>query len=291
MATPAPKHISPDETIVKPGLQPFDDLYHYLLTASWLGLIGVIAGFFILANVLFATGYFLDGGVENARTGSFADMFFFSVQTMATIGYGKMEPVSLVSNLLVSAEALFGLLGLAMVTGLVFAKFSRPTARVRFSRHAIIAPRDGVQCLMFRMANMRANRIVEANIHVVLTRNEVTLEGETVRRFYDLKMSRDRSALFTLTWTAIHPIVEVSPLFGISRDSFPGGDPEIVVSLTGLDETFSQTVHARHVYELEEIVWGARFVDVLKKARDGSLQVDYAHFDDIELPPPPAKDL
>ncbi len=285
MVHPEAKHVSSDQSVATAGFLPFDDLYHYLLTASWLTLVGVITGFFVFANIIFALGYYLDGGIENTHSGSFADMFFFSVQTMATIGYGKMEPVSLVSNLLVSAEALFGLLGLAMVTGLVFAKFSRPTARVRFSRHAIVAPRDGVQCLMFRMANMRANRIVEANIHVVLTRDEVTLEGETVRRFYDLKMSRDRSALFTLTWTAIHPIVEVSPLFGISKASFPGGDAEIIVSLTGLDETFSQTVHARHVYEFDEIVWGAKFVDVLRKERNGRRQVDYAHFDDIEMLP------
>src|SRR5579862_4924024 len=156
----------------------FEDLYHFLVTSSWPALIGLIAAAFTLANLLFAAGYYFDQGIENAHSGSFSDMFFFSVQTMATIGYGKMEPITLVSNILVSIEALFGLLGLAIMTGLTFAKFSRPTARVRFSRYAVISPRDGKTSLVIRMANMRANRIVEAQINLTFARQEVTLEGE-----------------------------------------------------------------------------------------------------------------
>lgn len=260
-----------------------DDLYHYLVTASWPALIGIIALAFLIANLVFAVGYYLDGGVENARYRSFADMFFFSVQTMATIGYGKMVPVTLFSNILVSIEALTGLLALALMTGLVFAKFSRPTARVRFSRYVVIGPRDGTTSLMIRMANMRANRIVEANIHVVFTRWETTVEGESIRRFYDLIMTRSRSAMFALSWTAVHRIVEDSPLFGQTRDSLANSQPEIVVSITGLDETFSQTIHARHTYALDEILWGARFADVLILDPDGSRSVDYTRFDDVEM--------
>jgi inward rectifier potassium channel len=232
---------------------------------------------------VFAVGYYLDGGVENARYRSFADMFFFSVQTMATIGYGKMVPVTMFSNILVSIEALTGLLALALMTGLVFAKFSRPTARVRFSRYVVIGPRDGTTSLMIRMANMRANRIVEANIHVVFTRWETTVEGESIRRFYDLIMTRSRSAMFALSWTAVHRIVEDSPLFGQTHDSLANSQPEIVVSITGLDETFSQTIHARHTYELDEIIWGARFADVLILDPDGSRSIDYTRFDDVEM--------
>ncbi|MGD1028207.1 ion channel [Candidatus Binatus soli] len=260
-----------------------DDLYHYLVTASWPALIGIIALAFIIANLVFAVGYYLDGGVENARYRSFADMFFFSVQTMATIGYGKMVPVTLFSNILVSIEALTGLLALALMTGLVFAKFSRPTARVRFSRYVVVGPRDGTTSLMIRMANMRANRIVEANIHVVFARNETTVEGESIRRFHDLTMTRNRSAMFLLSWTAVHRIVEGSPLFGQTHDSLADSQPEIVVSITGLDETFSQTIHARHLYELDEIIWGARFADVLILHPDGSRSIDYTRFDDVEM--------
>ncbi|MFZ0245098.1 MAG: hypothetical protein WAL68_05410, partial [Candidatus Binatus sp.] len=192
-------------------------------------------------------------------------------------------PVTLFSNILVSIEALTGLLALALMTGLVFAKFSRPTARVRFSRYLVVGPRDGTTSLMIRMANMRANRIVEANIHVVLARSETTVEGESIRRFYDLTMTRNRSAMFALSWTAVHRIVEGSPLFGQTHDSLANGQPEIVVSITGLDETFSQTIHARHTYELGEIMWGARFADVLILDPDGSRSIDYSHFDDVEM--------
>ena len=260
-----------------------DDLYHYLVTASWPALIGIIALAFIIANLVFAIGYYFDGGVENARYRSFADMFFFSVQTMATIGYGKMVPITLFSNLLVSIEALTGLVALALMTGLVFAKFSRPTARVRFSRYMVVGPRDGTTSLMIRMANMRANRIVEANIHVVLARQETTIEGESIRRFYDLTMTRNRSAMFAFSWTAVHRIVEGSPSFGETHDSLAKCQPEIVVSITGLDETFSQTIHARHTYKLDEIIWGARFADVLTLDPDGSRSIDYTRFDDVEM--------
>ena len=261
----------------------FEDLYHFLVTTSWPALIGLIAAAFTLANLLFATGYYLDQGIENAHSGSFADMFFFSVQTMATIGYGKMEPVTVFSNILVSIEALTGLLALALMTGLVFAKFSRPTARVRFSRKVVIGPRDGANSLMIRAANLRANRIVEADMHVVLARQEVTVEGETIRRLYDLPMTRSRSAMFALSWTAVHPISAGSPLFGQTRESLANCAAEIIVSIIGLDETFSQTVHARHTYALDEIVWGARFADVLVLHPDGSRSVDYTRFDDVEM--------
>ena len=260
-----------------------DDLYHYLVTASWPALIGLIAAAFIMANMVFAIGYYFDGGVENARYRSFADMFFFSVQTMATIGYGKMVPITLFSNILVSIEALTGLVALALMTGLVFAKFSRPTARVRFSRYMVVGPRDGTTSLMIRMANMRANRIVEANIHVVFARQETTVEGESIRRFYDLTMTRNRSAMFAFSWTAVHRIVEGSPFFGETRESLAKCQPEIVVSITGLDETFSQTIHARHTYKLDEIIWGARFADVLTLDPDGSRSIDYTRFDDVEM--------
>jgi inward rectifier potassium channel len=260
----------------------FEDLYHFLVTSSWPALVALIAATFTVANLGFALGYYLDGGIENARPGSFTDAFFFSVQTMATIGYGKMVPISMFTNILVSIEALSGLVALALMTGLVFAKFSRPTARVRFSRYVVIGPRDGVSSLMIRMANQRADRIVEANIHAVFARQETTAEGESIRRFYDLGMTRNVSSLFVLSWTAVHRIVPGSPLFGETRESLADSQPQIVVSITGLDEVFSQTIHARYAYGLDEIIWGARLADVLVRHPDGSQSVDYTHFDDVE---------
>jgi inward rectifier potassium channel len=283
MANRPTRNLKDDNPIRGEPARAFDDLYHSLVTASWPGLIARIAFAFTIANLIFATGYYFDQGIENVHSHDFIDMFFFSVQTMATIGYGKMEPVTLFSNILVSIEALTGLLALALMTGLVFSKFSRPTARIRFTRYAVIGPRDGVNSLMIRAANMRANRIFEASIHVVLARQEITAEGDTIRRLYDLETTRSRSAMFALSWTAVHQIVEGTPLFGATRESIAASEPELIVSIVGLDETFSQTVHARHTFQLDEIIWGARFANVLVLHPDGSRSVDYDHFDDVEM--------
>jgi inward rectifier potassium channel len=286
MANRPTRNLKDDNPIRGEPARAFDDLYHSLVTASWPGLIARIAFAFTIANLIFATGYYFDQGIENVHSHDFIDMFFFSVQTMATIGYGKMEPVTLFSNILVSIEALTGLLALALMTGLVFSKFSRPTARIRFTRYAVIGPRDGVNSLMIRAANMRANRIFEASIHVVLARQEITAEGDTIRRLYDLETTRSRSAMFALSWTAVHQIVEGTPLFGATRESIVASEPELIVSIVGLDETFSQTVHARHTFQLDEIIWGARFANVLVLHPDGSRSVDYDHFDDVEMTTP-----
>jgi inward rectifier potassium channel len=286
MAYRPTRNLKDDNPIRGEPARAFDDLYHSLVTASWPGLIARIALAFTVANLIFAAGYYFDQGIENVRSHDFIDMFFFSVQTMATIGYGKMEPVTLFSNILVSIEALTGLLALALMTGLVFSKFSRPTARIRFTRYAVIGPRDGVNSLMIRAANQRANRIFEASIHVVLARQEMTAEGDTIRRLYDLETTRSRSAMFALSWTAVHQIVEGTPLFGATRESIAACEPELIVSIVGLDETFSQTVHARHTFQLDEIIWGARFANVLVLHPDGSRSVDYDHFDDVEMTTP-----
>jgi inward rectifier potassium channel len=264
------------------------DLYHFVLAASWVRLLTALVALYVGSNGVFAAAYLLgDHSIQNARPGSFADAFFFSVQTMATIGYGTMVPRTLYANVLVSIESLVGLLGLAMVTGLVFAKFSRPTARVLFSRVAVVSPRDGVPCLMFRLANQRGNQIVEALIHVVLALTETTAEGEVIRHLHDLHMSRAQNALFALTWTAVHPITEASPLFRATHESLAAKEAEVIVSLTGLDETLSQTVHARHSYVSDDILWGARFVDILSRLPDGRRYVDYTHFHDVIPSRPP----
>lgn len=256
------------------------DLYHHLLTISWPAVLALIVGLFGVINTLFAFAYMLTGGVAHERPGSFADGFFFSVQTMATVGYGTMAPVSTAANVLVAIEVLSGLLALAIITGLVFARISRPTARVRFSRVAVISTRDGVPSLMFRMANERANRIVEAQAHVILARQETTAEGESVRRFHDLALARDRNPLFSLSWSVIHPITALSPLYGETRESLGAARAQIVVSLTGLDESSLQTVHARYIWDAEEIAWNARFVDILQETPDGAM-IDYSHFDEV----------
>ncbi|HJQ85825.1 MAG TPA: ion channel [Candidatus Binatia bacterium] len=262
------------------------DLYWSLLTSSWPRLLVLLVVTFLAVNGLFALAYLaFPGSIENARPGMFSDAFFFSVQTMATIGYGRLAPATTLADVIVTIEVLTGLVGLALITGIAFAKFSRPTARVLFSRNAVIAPYDAVPSLMFRMANARGNNIVEAQAHVVLARDEVTAEGERVRRFYDLDLARRQSVLFALSWTAIHPIVATSPLHGMTAVDLASVDAEIVVSLLGFDEQFSQTVNARHRYVAADVVWNARFADIL--FRDGRRKIDYERFHDL-IPLPEA---
>ena len=270
------------------GERYFTDLYHHLLTSSWPSLLLQIVAAFIVLNILFALAYLFLGGIDNARPGNFGDAFFFSVETMATIGYGRFSPVTLPANILMSIEALTGLIGLAMMTGLTFAKFSRPSARVRYSRYAVVSMRDGVLSLMFRMANMRSSRIVEATVHVVFARQEQTTEGEGVRRFYDLRLIRYRNAIFNFSWTVVHPIDSESPLYGIDPAMLKASFASLTVSVTGIDEIVSQTVHSRHSYDAADIIWGARMADIISRAPDGEFMIDYSHFNDIvpvELPP------
>jgi inward rectifier potassium channel len=260
----------------------FTDFYHHLLTSSWPALLLQIVIAFVVINTLFACGYYLDGGIENARPGSFSDVFFFSVETIATIGYGKMSPTTMISQILMSVEAVCGLINFALITGLIFAKFSRPTARVRFSRVAVISKRDGVPSLMFRMANVRSSQIVEAQIHVAFSRDERTREGEYVRRFYDLELARYRNGIFAYSWTAVHPIQPGSPFYGATSEAMIKAQANLTVSLTGIDEVFSQTVHARYSYRAADIIWGARLADIIDETAELGARFNYANFDEFE---------
>jgi inward rectifier potassium channel len=274
----------PPQTIERIGLRPhpLQDLYHWLLVVSWPTFLGLAAGGFFLGNALFAGIYLLrPGSIAGSRPG-FSDAFFFSVHTMATIGYGTMSPATVWAHLVVVVEALCGLFLFAVVTGLTFAKFSRPTARVLFSRVAVIAPRDGVPCLMFRMANERGNQIVEARLHAALALDGRTAEGEAVRRIMDLRLLRERTPMFALTWTAVHPIDEASPLYGLPPAALAAGGGQIIVSLTGLDDTLAQTVYARHVYGHAEVQRGMRFADILHVAADGRRRIDFGRFHDTQ---------
>ena len=267
------------------GHPPIDlrDLYHGVLDASWPVLLAGIVVAYIGANLIFAALYLTTGdGIENADPGSFRDAFFFSVQTMATIGYGKMVPRGTAANLLVTLEAMIGLFGFAMATSLMFAKFARPSSRVIFSRHPVIVPRDGVRSLVFRMANERFNRIAEAEVRLVFARDEITPEGERLYRFYDLPLVRSRSSIFALTFTVVHRIDASSPLFDATPASLAAGNVTIIATMTGLDETFATTIHARHAWNAQDLRWDHRMVDVLRTFPDGSRELDYERFHDVE---------
>ncbi|WP_341732326.1 ion channel [Microcoleus sp. EPA2] len=259
------------------------DLYHGLLTLSWPKFFILISLLYVLTNSLFAIAYLAGGNcIANARPGSFPDAFYFSVQTMATIGYGSMYPRTDYANTIVAVQAFFALWGVAMVTGLAFSRFSKPTARVIFSRVAAIAPFNGVPTLMYRTANQRFNQILEAQQRATLIRDEVTSDGDYMRRFYDLTLVRSQSPIFALTWTVMHVIDENSPLYKLSAKDLIEQQAEIVITLTGIDETVSQTIHARHSFVASEILWNMKFVDIISRTPQGKRVVDYTCFHEVK---------
>jgi inward rectifier potassium channel len=258
------------------------DPYHLLLSIPWLGFLSVIAVSYLAINTLFAIAYLAGGDcIENARPGSFLDHFFFSVQTLASIGYGAMYPKTIYANSVVTVEAMVGLIGVAVSTGLAFARFSRPTARIVFSRPAIIAPHNGIPTLMFRTANQRRNLILEAQIQVYLMRDEISQEGQPMRRIYDLKLLRHRSPSFTLSWTVMHPIDKNSPLYGVTPESLFQTQTTIVISLSGIDESVAQVIHSRHVYAAQDLFWNHRFVDIIHNTLNGDRYIDYNDFHQV----------
>ncbi len=261
----------------------WNDAYHRLLTVPFGVFVALMAASFLTINTVFALLYMLDeGGITNARPGSFEDAFFFSVQTLGTLGYGVMAPKSLASNLTATLETFVGLFNLAVATGLLFARISRPTARIMFSQRAVVAPLDGVPTLMFRAANQRRNLVIEAEVTVTLVLDITTAEGVMLRRFYDLPVLRGRSPLFFLSWQVMHPITPDSPLFGETSESLLRKRAEILVIVKGIDDTYVQTIHARTSYLPDEIVWQARLADIFTVDDKGRRAIDYNRFHEVE---------
>ena len=270
--------------VVRTGLRParLDDAYYRLLRMPWHSLVPLMFAAWLSIIAVFALLFWLDpDSVAGVRPGHFGDVLFFSVETLATIGYGYAAPKSFYGHVLVTIEAFLGMLAIAVATGLTFAKFSRPTARVLFSDRAVVSTHDGVRMLMIRMGNARESQIVEARVRLSIARDETTLEGRAWRRFHDLPLERPETPLFGLTWTAMHRIDERSPLHGATPASLEAVRAELIVSFFGTEETFGQTVQARTAYVPSEIVWGARFVDVFEEG-PGGRTVNYARLHEIE---------
>lgn len=271
------------------GLRVWESLsvYHYLVTMSWPRFLSLLGASYIVANGVFALVYIACGA--GALSGSerfdvphrFAQAFFFSVHTLATIGYGNVAPMTFGANMVVTIESLVGLIAFAVIAGIVFARVARPVARISFSDHAVIAPYRGARALMFRIVNQRSSELVGLEAQVLMTRRRRT-DGVD-REFKQLALERDRVVFFPLAWTIVHPIDEKSPLHGWTEDDLRACESEFLVLLNGFDETFSQTVHARSSYRGDEVVWGARFRTMFNPPDDdGVLGVDIRKLHEIE---------
>ena len=254
---------------------------------SWVKFHTMVVLSYFLVNVLFAFAYLACGseaiqGSEATSTGGrFFDAFFFSVQTLATIGYGKISPSGFAANIVVAFEALTGLFGFALATGLLFARFSRPNAKIQYSEKAVIAPFHSITGFMFRIVNERQNQLIEVTATLTFSRMELHNNKQT-RRFYPLPLERDKVTFFPLHWTIVHPIDEKSPLFGVSQKELEESDAEFAILLTGIDETFSQSVHSRSSYKHDEVVVGAKFRDMFLPTENGVVRVDLRRLSDIE---------
>ncbi|AFY94000.1 ion channel [Chamaesiphon minutus] len=255
------------------------DPYHLLLTVPWIGFIGIVSVAYLLLNTVFALAYLVGGDcLEGARPGSFTDAFFFSVQTLASIGYGAIHPKNFYANCVVTLEAIASLLLMAVVTGLAFARFSRPIAKVLFSKFIIITTHNRQQTLMFRVANERHNFILESTAQVYLIMDEITAEGDFMRRIQELKLLRHRTPSLILTWTIAHQIDADSPLYGLTTLDLQHRHAAISVLIDGVDETVAYKITARHSYNTAEIIFDRQFEDIIHKAENGDRYFDYSRF-------------
>jgi inward rectifier potassium channel len=273
------------------GLRFWESLsfYHYLLTISWTKFLLIVTAMFVVTNTIFALFYLACGEQSLMRAsgtptlGRFADAFFFSVETLATIGYGHIAPVSLAANVVMTVESLIGLLAFAAVAGFVFARFARPTAQILFSKCAVIAPYRGGRAFMFRIVNRRSSQLVNVEARVLLSRRKRDGTTAVDREFLQLELERDSVVFFPLAWTIVHPIDDDSPLRDWTAADLKDCDAEFLVLLNGFEETFSQNVHTRSSYKIDEIVWGARFQSLFNPPDEhGEISVDIRKLHDYE---------
>jgi inward rectifier potassium channel len=277
-----PQNADYEIRVIGGRVRPLRDFYHVMLRLNWPLTLCLVTASFLLANTLFAFLYLTLGGVANAAPGSFTDAFFFSVETMGTVGYGSMYPASQAANWCMVAESVVGLTLTALTTGLVFAKFSRPTARIVFSEKAVVCPVNGVPTLMFRIGNERGNSIVDAQMRGAVSKREITAEGEMLYRLSDLQLVRNRAVTLNRALVLSHRLEPGSALYEQTPESLITNDIELQLLVVGLDDTTMQTVHATYTYYPHDIYWGARLADVLSDAPDGGMILNLRYFHLIE---------
>jgi len=257
------------------------DLSHRCMTARWPSFIAGAALVFLIFNAIFACLYWIgDQPISNVPAGDYIDYFYFSIETLSTAGYGDMHPQTHYGHFVAATELFTGIFSMSLMTGLIFARFSRPSARLLFADRPVVSNHEGAPTLMIRFANERANVIGNAAARLWMFKSVITAEGQPYRRFYELPLLSDESPALALSWTLHHVIDQNSPLFGMSPDDLAAAKVALMVVVSGYDVVAAQTVHARKTYEHDDILFGHRYVDVLSIFDDGRIKIDYGRFHD-----------
>ena len=262
------------------------DAYHSILSLSWPRFTVFILGVYVVLNLIFAIFYYFDSsGIAEMRERSFADAFFFSVETLATVGYGHLYPQTVYAHIITTVEIVVGTFWLAVMTGLIFVRFSRPTARIEFSNSIVIAPFDGQPALMIRVANLRHTSVVEAEFRMMFMRDERVQEDDAFRRFYPLKLQFDRMIAFPAALTLRHIIDEQSPLYGVTPEKLEASDARLIASVVCIETVISATVQSQQDYSWQDFRFNERFVEIYNELDDGRLTVDYGRLHETEPVP------
>jgi inward rectifier potassium channel len=255
------------------------DISHRCMTASWPAFIGGAALVFIGFNAVFALFYWIgDQPISNVPERAYIDYLYFSIETLSTAGYGDMHPQSHYGHFIATVELFTGIFSMSLMTGLIFARFSRPNARLLFADNPVISNHEGKPTLMVRLANERHNIISNATARLWLFKNVVSMEGQAFRRFYELPLVRNESPALALSWTLYHVLDEQSPLYGLNAEDLEASNVSLVLVVSGYDVVAAQTVHARKSYDHPDIRFGHRYADILGTAEDGRLRIDYGRF-------------
>jgi inward rectifier potassium channel len=278
-------HIGPREVETRGLATAFwSDLYHRSMTVHWPAFFGSAALIFIVLNAVFAFVFWLgDQPIANVSPDlplPFS-LFYFSIETLATVGYGDMHPQSNYGHIVATVEIFTGMTFLAVMTGLIFARFSRPRARFVFARHPVVGSHEGQQTLMIRVANARHNTISQATARLWLIRLENTKEREQFRRYYELKLERREHPVFSLSWTLLHVIDKTSALHGVTAEEFADAEGALILNLGGVDDNSAQRLYARQIYSRKDIRWQHRYADITSISDDGRLVLDYGKFHDV----------
>jgi len=262
------------------------DFYHNAMTVSWRAFFGALAAAFVTLNLAFACVYAAGADpIANARPGSLADLFFFSVETTSTVGYGDMHPQTLYGHVVATAENFTGMVLLAVMTGLTFARFSRPQARLVFSRNPVIVDHDGLPTLIVRLANARAAFISEATAKMWVLRPTTTAEGRRFVGFEPMRLTKGENPALALSWTLFHPIDAESPLHCLAPNDLVASETNFIVSISGFDETAAQIVRARHTFTAQDVRFGHEYVDIITLDEGGVRHIDYAKIHDTRPAP------